>query len=195
VIIEVNRARYASLPIEAVNPLGLSVGRELDAPALERLGYLGDVEASARVAIRLLAARPRSVNELLRRLKERGHNPSAAAEAVGRLETRGMLDDADFARHFVRIRTGRGLGRSRLLRDLLSKGVDRRVAERAIDEVLSAEGVDALRQARALANRRVAQLGDLPRERLQQRLLGYLARRGFQGMEVRELVRQVVSSQ
>jgi SOS response regulatory protein OraA/RecX len=68
------------------------------------------------------------------------------------------------------------------------------VAERAIDEVLSAEGVDALRQARALADRRAAQLGNLPPERLQQRLLGYLARRGFQGGEVRELVRQVVSN-
>src|SRR5882672_8402672 len=81
VIIEVNRARYASLPIEAVNPLGLSVGRELDAPSLEQLRHLGDVEASQRVAIRLLAARPRAINELLRRLRERGHNPSAAAEA------------------------------------------------------------------------------------------------------------------
>jgi regulatory protein len=192
VIIEVNRARYASLPIEAVNPLGLSVGRELDPPALERLRHLGDVEASGRVAIRLLAARPRAVNELLRRLRERGHNPSAAAEAVGRLESKGILNDAEFARHFVRLRAERGLGRSRLLRDLITRGVDRLVAERAIDEVLAAEGVDALRQARALANRRAAQLKDLPADRLQVRLLGYLARRGFQGGEVRELVRQVV---
>ena len=43
---------------------------------------MADVEASSRVAIRLLANRPRAVNEMLRRLRDRGHNVAHQASMV-----------------------------------------------------------------------------------------------------------------
>ncbi|MFQ5792368.1 MAG: regulatory protein RecX [Acidobacteriota bacterium] len=180
------------MPQETVGELGLETDAELDAGQLERLSYVAEVEASYRVAIRLLATRPRAVNELLVRLRHRGHNPSAAAEAVGRLEAKGLLNDEEFARHFVRVRSARGHGPPRLLTDLLSKGVERRVAERAIDAVLDAEGVDPTVQARELAKKRLGQLGQLPAETLQRRLLAYLGRRGVRGREVGEMVEEIV---
>jgi regulatory protein len=193
-VIEVDGARFASLPEEVVHSLELEREQELDGERLERVAYLADVEASYRVAIRLLANRPRAVNEMLRRLRDRGHNPSAAAEAVGRLEAKGLLDDQEFARHFVRVRSARGHGPSRLLTDLLARGVERRLAERAIDAVLDAEAVDPTAQARELAEKRRRQLGDLPPEKLKRRLLGYLERRGFRGREVTEMVEEVMAS-
>jgi regulatory protein len=192
-VIEVDGARFASLPDDVVRSLGLEREQELEGERLERVTYLADVEASYRVAIRLLATRPRAVNEMLRRLRDRGHNPSAAAEAVGRLEAKGLLDDAEFAHHFVRVRSARGHGPSRLLTDLLARGVERRLAERAIDAVLDAEGVDPTAQARALAEKRLGQLGELPAETLKRRLLGYLERRGFRGREVTEMVEEVMA--
>ncbi len=191
-VIEVDGTRFASLPVEIVEALGVAEGDDLDGSRVERLSYLADVEASYRVAIRMLATRPRAVNELLWKLRQRGHNPSAVAEAVGRLEAKGLLDDREFARHFVRIRSARGHGPSRLLTDLLSKGVERRVAERAIDEVLDAEAVDPMAQAKALAEKRASQLGELPRAALRRRLASYLGRRGFRGREVMEMVEEVV---
>lgn len=192
-IIEVDGARFALVPAAAVRDLGLERGLELDEQKREELDFLADVEASYRVAVRLLASRPRAVNEMLRKLRERGHNPSAAARAVGRLEDCGVLDDAEYARHHVRVRSARGHGRFRLLTDLLAKGVDRRLAERAIDEVLVAEEFDELGQARAVAEKRLSQLGSLPRGALKRRLMQYLARRGFRGYEVSALIDELVS--
>lgn len=193
-VVEVDGARFASVAADAVRELGLEKGQPLEAAQKERLNYLADVEGAKRVALRLLATRPRSVQEVLRRLRHRGHNPSAAAEVVGRLESQGLLDDRAYAEHFARVRGERGHGRSRLLTDLLAKGVDRNVAERAIDRILELEGGDQLAKARALAEKRVRQLGTLPRPKLERRVLAYLARRGFSGREVREMVWEVVGS-
>jgi regulatory protein len=194
IVVELDRQRFASLPAGVVDELGLHEQEEIGRSLAARLRHVADVEASRQVALRMLAAHPRAVNELLWRLRQRGHNPSAAAEAVGRLEAVGLLDDREFVRHFVRVRSPKGHGRSRLIRDLLAKGVERRLAERTVDETLDAEGLDADAQVRAIAERRAAQLAGVPPEALERRLLGYLARRGFRGSTVREVVRELVAT-
>jgi regulatory protein len=191
-VVDVDKARYASLPLEVVSALGLTKGLDLQGEPAERLKRAADVEAAYTVAARLLAMRPRSVYEVLARLRERGHNPSAAAEAVGRLEAAGVLDDANYARHFARVRAPRGHGPSRLLHDLLAKGVDRRLAERAIAEVLDADGLNGTGQARALALKRAQQLKGLTPPQQRRRLLAYLARRGFRGHEIQDIVSDVL---
>lgn len=192
---EVDGARFATIQAGAVKELGLVRGMELDRATLERLTFQADVDGADRVAIRLLAARPRSVRELLWRLRQHGLNPAAVAKAVGGLEARGLLNDEEFARHFVRVRSAKGHGPSRLLTDLLAKGVERKLAQRAIDEVLEAEGVDPLEQARGLALKRLGQLGKLPPQKRRRRLLGYLERRGFRGHDVREMVAEIVGKE
>jgi len=112
---------------------------------------------------------------------------------VGRLEDSGVLNDAEYARHHARVRSARGHGPARLLTDLLAKGVERQLAERAIDEVLAAEEFDELGQARTVAVKRVRQLGGLPPAALKRRLTQYLSRRGFRGYEVSALVDELVS--
>ncbi len=188
-IIEVDGARFASLPAEMVVSLGIRTGEQLDQERLATLTRVADVEAAHQVAMRLLANRPRAVKDMLRQLKNRGHNPSAAAVAVGRLEANGLLNDLEFARHFTRVRSEKGHGPLRLISDLLARGVDKRLAERAVYETIEAEDIDPQAQARALAAKRSGQLGDLPPETKRRRLLAYLGRRGFRGYEIDEMVR------
>jgi regulatory protein len=191
-IVEVDGARFASLPEEAVAHLGLEPATRLPPEAFERLRHVADVEAAYQVAIRLLATRPRAVNEMLLQLRNRGHNPSVAAEAVGRLEANGLLNDVEFARHFARVRSDRGHGPARLISDLLARGVDKRTAERAVYEIIEAEEVDPMTQARALLEKRALQLGRIPPEKKRRRLLAYLGRRGYRGYEIDEMVREVL---
>ena len=193
-IIEVDGARFASLPAEIVVSLGIRTGEQLDQERLATLTRVADVEAAHQVAMRLLANRPRAVKDMLRQLRNRGHNPSAAAAAVGRLEANGLLNDLEFARHVARVRCGKGPGPLRLISDLLARGVDKRLAERAVYETIEAEDIDPQAQARALAEKRSGQLGDLPPETKRRRLLAYLGRRGFRGYEIDEMVREVVGS-
>jgi SOS response regulatory protein OraA/RecX len=102
-----------------------------------------------------------------------------------------LLDDGSFARNYVESRAARGRGPSRLLRDLLSMGVDRSLIERALAAHWP-EGSDQTVVPLALAQKRAAQLGSLPRQAKRRRVVAYLARRGFSGREITELVDKVV---
>ena len=194
IVVELDGGRFCSLPAEFVASLGLEENLDLDDALFERLEHAADVEAAYLVAIRILTAMPRAVQEMKRRLMQRGHKGAVVAAVVGRLETSGLLDDEAFARHFSRVRLARGHGPPRILTDLLSRGVERRLAEHAIDEVLEAEEVDPNEAARVLAEKRSAQLGDLPADTKKRRMLAYLGRRGFRGYEVTEIVEEVIAA-
>lgn len=193
IVVEMDGRRFSSLPAETVAGLELRVGLNLDDARFERLEHAADVEAAYLVAVRILSAMPRAVEELKRRVRQRGHEGAIADEAVARLEAAGLLDDEAFAKHFALTRLGRGHGPPRILTDLLSRGVERRLAERAIAEVVEAEGLDTTDRIRALVEKRAAQLGDIPEDTKKRRVLAYLGRRGYRGFEAVEIVEDVLA--
>lgn len=192
-LVTVDGTRFTSLPKARVAALGLRQGQALDEEGATRLREAADDEKAYRAALRMLQARPRSVYELLHRLRAKQHPARAASEAVGRLEQAGLLDDAAFARHFASVGCAKGWGRSRLLAGLLQRRVARHDAERAIDQVLQDEGVDATAQAEALARKRAFQLRHVPPAARLRRVLGYLERRGFRGGDVVRVARKAVA--
>ncbi len=190
-LVEVDRGRFASLPAADLELLSLAVGREIPVPALERLQELADIEAAWRAALRSQRQRGHARQDLRRRLVRKQHPPAAVDVALERLAERGLLDDRAFAFHYAGTHATRGRGAPRLVRDLVAQGVERRLAEGVVQEALAAEGLDGDGAARALAERRAGQLAGLPPEARRRRLLAFLARRGFSGSKVRDLVREL----
>jgi regulatory protein len=77
--------------------------------------------------------------------------------------------------------------------DLVAQGVDRRTAEAAVGDALAEEKIDPAVALRDVATRRAAQLADLARPVRKRRLLAYLARRGYPGAAVRDLVEELLA--
>ena len=189
--IDIDGARFGAVPRDLVSSEGLTVGQAIDSALQERLAQAADIEAAFRTVLRALEMRSYARADLSRRLQRKGHPRSAVESALDRAAGLGLLDDAAFARSYVETRAPRGRGPSRLTRDLLSMGVERA----AIDRALAAhwpEGSDRSSLPLVLAQKRAAQLGTLPRNTKRRRLLAFLARRGFTGREVLELVDRVV---
>jgi len=190
-LVEVDRGRFASLPLEALEPLSLQLGVELTPAVLSRLRELADVEAAERAALRALARRAHARQDLQRRLVKKQHPPAAVEAALERLTIRGLLDDHRFAEQYAALRATRGKGPARLLRDLQAQGVERRTAEDAVRRALEEEGIDPALEARAVAAKRARQLAGLPAPVRKRRLLAFLVRRGYAGMQLKELVEEV----
>jgi regulatory protein len=168
--------------------LDLAVGQDLAPRVLQRLQELADLEAAHRAAMRALARRAHARLDLRRRLLQKQHPPAAVDGALDRLAAYNLLDDARFAADYAAAKAARGRGQTRLVKDLLAQGVDRRLAEDAVRAALAAEGVDPARAVRALAEKRAQQLAGLPAPVRKRRLAAFLARRGFGGAEVRAVV-------
>ncbi len=182
------RGRAALIvPMEAARREGLTVGSVIEAAAGERLLQAVDEHAAYRIAIGLLGRRPYARKDLGRRLVLKGHARPVVEAALERAEQLGYLDDERFARHFVQTRSARGRGPARLRRELSIQGVNGTVADRVLAEEVSAE--TSSEQLLVLARKRSAQLAGLPRPDRIRRVVAFLARRGFTGSAVVQLVK------
>jgi regulatory protein len=183
----IDGVKFGAVPQEFAAAAGLATGRLVDPELLPRLAEAADVEAAYRTVLRALERRSFARRDLERRLLRKGHPQPAAEAALARAAELGLLDDAAYARDFVQTRAARGRGPGRLLRDLLAMGVERSHIDRAIAAEWP-EGSDRETVPHALAAKRAAQLRDLPRPVQRRRVLAYLARRGFSGRDIGEIV-------
>lgn len=178
-----------SLAAEIIQREGLRVGSLIDH---ERWAALEEQDAGYRArddAVRLLAYRARSREELRRRLRRRDYADAVIEACLSRLEEQGYIDDADFARAFIRDRLRlRPGGRYGLERELRSRGVATETARRAIQQVFGEEEVNeealALEEAERWMRgkgRRAAADPVAGRRRLH----GFLSRRGFDPASIR----------
>ncbi|MGA8262046.1 MAG: regulatory protein RecX [Arenicellales bacterium] len=84
-------------------------------------------------AMRWLARREYSVHELGQRLAAKGHDRASVDEALGALESQGLLSDRRFAESLVRSRVEHGYGPLRIAHELRVKGVDDTLIEELVE--------------------------------------------------------------
>ncbi|MAY73980.1 MAG: recombination regulator RecX [Phycisphaerae bacterium] len=137
------------------------------------------IEKVRLAALRLLQTRARSRAELTERLLKRRLPREAVEHVVTRFVETGLVDDDAFARDVVRSeQRHRPAGDALLRAKLEGHGVDDEVASVAIDELESEASTVA--RANECARRTAAQLPARLSDRQRwQRVLGALARRGF----------------
>jgi regulatory protein len=131
-----------------------------------------------QIAIKLLAMRALSSEELRRRLARRGFPPSQISATLAKLTAAGYLDDVEYARAWARSRAHRrSLGPTRLTQELRAKGIPEGEIVGALREAYTERG--AREVAETAATRRLPALRGLPPDVARRRLAGYLSRRGF----------------
>jgi regulatory protein len=154
---------------------------------------MGDPEAVARgVCLRALTGAPKTRSQLADLLAKRGVPDDAAEAVLDRLTEVGLIDDAAFARAWVSSRqAGRGLARRALSQELRAKGVEPEVAAEAVEAV----GEDDERAAaRRLVDRKVGAMRRLDRATATRRLMGMLARKGYNGGLAAAVIREALDS-
>jgi regulatory protein len=184
----VDGREMAILSLEAIERLQLAVGRSV--------AGLGDaiLLEAARLrtydgALNHHAFRARSSTELARSLTRKGEEPATIEWALARLREQGLLDDAAFARAFTRARVvGGNQSRRRVEQELTRRGVPRPVGSEAIDAVLEEEGVDQRAIVVDAARKKLRSLAGLDPAVRRRRLYAYLARRGYELDDIREVM-------
>jgi regulatory protein len=189
--IQVDGRTLLTVPARVAERLGVRAGDVIGGPAHAALCRAADAEAAFRTALRALERRSFAARDLARRLVLKGHPPEAADQAVSRAQEAGLVNDENFARHFVQTRFARGRGPARLRRELTVMGVAAPLVDRVLrDEVPEEASREAIL---VLARKRAGQLKDVPRPDRFRRVIAYLARRGYRGPEVLKTAREITS--
>ncbi len=165
-----------------------------------------DAHVEARdAALNLLSYRARSVAEMRRRLRRKGHEEAAVEAVIAWLLDHGYLDDRDFARQFLLERLRRKpRGPFALVQELRKRGIGRALAETMVEAVMEEEDLDEDAVARAAAERWLRRQSEetvnlLGRsdstddgEAARRRLYAHLERRGFRRHTARRTLEGVV---
>ena len=141
-------------------------------------------------AVRLLAARARSTGEIRQKLEAYGYMDDTVDMVLYKLEKEGLLDDGAFACEWAAARARHQIGRGRILRELVHKGVSREVAEHAVDALDREEGdAAALALAQKLLRRYA---GEPDAKKAMAKLMAAMARRGYDFESARRAVEQAL---
>ncbi|CAA9248914.1 MAG: RecX [uncultured Blastococcus sp.] len=152
---------------------------------------MNDPESVARgLCLRALTGTPKTRQQLADLLAERGVPGETAETVLDRFTEVGLIDDAAFARAWVSSRqSGRGLARRALSAELRAKGIEPEVAAEAVSEV---DDEDERATARRLVERRAGAMRRLDRATATRRLMGMLARKGYNGGLAAAVIRDVL---
>ncbi|OBG46191.1 recombination regulator RecX [Mycolicibacterium fortuitum] len=137
-------------------------------------------EQAKNVCLRLLTARARTRAELTEQLAKRGYEEDLSARVLNRLTEVGLIDDEDFAEQWVRSRhANSGKGKRALAVELRKKGVDKEVIDAALadlDPAAERQRAEQLVRDKLRRERLDDDDGDV---KVTRRLVGMLARRGY----------------
>ena len=187
----VDGTSVATLSLDAIERLKLAVGGSVIGLE-ERIAHeAAGLEVYDR-ALNMLAFRARASKELARALVRKGEPQVLVERALVRLTEQGLLDDAAFAQAFTRAKVlGAQHSKRRVQQDLARKGVAREVSDAAIATVFEEEGVDQREVVERAARKKVATLRTLDPIVRRRRLYGFLARRGYDGDDIRKAMEAV----
>jgi len=144
-------------------------------------------------AVKLLAAKPRSVAELRERLlRGKNTNEEVVETVIARLREYGYLDDERFAFSYASYKVRqKPVGRRRLERDLKFKKIDSGVANEALEMVFTETPEEQLIE-QAIAKR--LRIRGKPKNRAEaKKLFDHLLRQGFDFELVGEKIRALTT--
>jgi len=162
IAVELDGARWRTVPAEVLVRVRLVVGEELDRPRVRELARELRRARAVDTALRAVSRREQSASELDLRLRERGFAPGLREETLNRLERVGLVDDERYAMRRAESLSERGQGDEAIRWRLERDGVAGETAAKAVAAlpperqrarlVVAAQGA-GLRTARELARR------------------------------------------
>lgn len=167
---------------------------EFDEPAEAEPVPEEEQERVARtVALRQLAAQPRTRAELDRAMRRRGVTAPVAERVLDRLAELRLVDDSAFANAWVETRhVGRGLSRRALTHELTHRGVATDEITEAVDRL---DPETELATARALVDRKLRATRGLETPARMRRAASLLARKGYPASVALRVVREAIADE
>ena len=134
--------------------------------------------AEAKIIVyRLLKIRLRSQKEVRDKLKQREFDQSVIDQTLDYFLGAKLLDDREFAHQWIKWRAAKPLGINRIKFELKEKGIGPEILDKALADFKEEFSEEEI--VLALARRRKEISKEKDPVKLNQRLYGYLSRRGF----------------
>ena len=185
----------AGVSAETLMRLALRTGDEVGPDQIAILRKTEELFSAKNAALRFLGPRPRTVREVRNKLREKEFGDEEIDRAIADLKEAGLLNDTEFARSYIRNALAiRPVGKLVLKRKLLFLGIDKPTVEEAISQLLEPgnEEEAALKAARRFLKTALGRPQDVDKQKLRQKLAGFLGRRGYTWETIEPVMKKVL---
>ena len=163
---------------EGIAKYGLKPGVDIDEKYLDEILKEDEKKRALDASLNLLSFSQRSRKELAERLKLKKFTKDAAGHAINRLKELGYINDKSLAKNLITLRRAQGKGAELIKFEMKRKGIP----STDITEVFEENRLSPQEEARnilPLARKKLSLMRKIPADTAVQRLMGFLARRGF----------------
>ncbi len=158
-------------------------GSEIDENVYQIL-YKDNVKRAKLRAMHLLSDMGRTESQLRTKLLQGGYPQKIVDEAITYVKSFGYINDREYARNFVESRKEKK-SRKEIYAALCQKGLDSELIKEALNECYAGE--DSLQAIKALLRKKGYHPGNADLKE-NQKIIGYLVRKGFQYEDIRKVV-------
>jgi regulatory protein len=152
----------------------MQVGQTLSDEKIAQLKASDERETAYQQAITLLNYRPRTESEIRQNLQKHAVQEAVLEGVIQRLRQAGLLDDRRFAEDWIENRADlHPRSRRALAFELKRHGVDQQVIQQSLEQV------DDDQVAYQAAMQQARKLRELDWQEFRKKMVGFLARRGF----------------
>lgn len=171
--------------------LNLKIGQELTDKEIEKIIKKAEFQKTLDKLLRFATLRPHSEREIRDWLKRKKVHESLHKDLFDRLNRLDLIDDTKFARWWVEQRIEfKSKSKKELNHELRIKGIKKEIIE---DVWLDTE-IDEEKVARELLEKKIYRWKNLDTQEAKQKIVEFLARKGFDWETIDKVVAKVVKS-
>ncbi len=175
---------------EVIVDFGLRRNDEISSERMQQIQDAQSYQDTYIAAMRLLNYRMRTTAELRQRLHMKEFPPGAINRVLDKLTNLGLVDDVRFAEAFIASKVAsKPIGKRELERKLREKGVSKETASQALSDVSNDE--TQIEFALQAAEIKIRSLKRYELKKRREKLVAFLARRGFDWDVIRKVVRKM----
>ncbi len=176
-----------SFGLYIVNAGHLKVGQIISQNVIDQLLKEDQIEDGFQKALRFIAYKPRTTNEVIKKLKGIGLQEDVIAIVIEKLTEKKYVDDLQYAKNWVENRSVNKPRSRKLVKwELKNKNISEEIISEVTGEMLPEEKLAIL-----AAEKYARRLSGFEEEIFTRRLSGYLIRRGFSYSTVYSTVQRV----
>jgi len=166
----------------------LKEGQILSEAEINDLVHKESREKAYQIALRYISYKQRTLYEVEEKLEKSGFSGDIVSSVVGECEQKGYLDDLEYARQWVDVRSSsKPRSRRQLAYELRKRGISDNLISEAME--FAPEDVEL---AYELGKKYARRYGHLDQEDFKKKLFGVLARRAFSFDVVNKTVNKLV---
>lgn len=158
---------------------GLKIGTKFDSEELDAIKNTAAIDKGIYRVLDLISRRPRSKWEIEDYLNRKKYSAEEITKILSTLNTKGYINDEDFANRWVESR--------RLLKATSQRKLRMELRQKRIDEDIIKQALEADRtNEKEVLNELITKKRSQTRYQDNQKLIAYLARQGFSYSDIKE---------